>query len=123
MKILVFNAQKTWCLRGDKEPKFLLLDDVEFSKNDQNCTTIELKNLRGAKNGQLSMNILLYSIDFANIISKDPLNTYYVVKVGEFYKNNHLRDEHKGVIFYAKGLCWHTEEKKIFNDPWRGEQQ
>lgn len=102
MEIVVFDIQKTWYLRGDKESIYLLLSDVKFSKSDKDQETITLRNLRGVKDGVLSLGNSSFRINFKNIMTKDLLKKYCVVKMIEFYQNYHLCVYHTEKFFIQK---------------------
>ena len=65
---------RTWVLRGSNEPGNLLVPGVNSAVNVRGFNYVELLNLRGRKNGKLSLNNTSFSIGFENQIQEDPKN-------------------------------------------------
>ena len=99
---LVFLVNRTWVLRGQNEPQNLLVPDVCFSQKPSGTNSVQLNNLRGKKNGTLSLRNTSYTISFDNSIDEDPENQYGVYKIMHFYVHHHLPEKWTGKFFMQK---------------------
>ena len=113
---LVFFVNRTWTLRGQNEPGNLLLTDLNFSTSRTGRNSIELKNLRGRKNGKLTLDNTSFTIGFENAIDEDTENKYCVYKIMHYHKINHLPENYSGKFFMQKASKKELEERKSVGD-------
>ena len=99
---MLFFLNRTWVLRGNNEPSKLLASDVNFSLNVDGVKYVELLNLRGRKNGNLSLTNTSFSIGYENQIQEDPKNEFCIYKLMSFYSKNHLPLGHRGPFLCKK---------------------
>ena len=69
-------------------------------------------NVGGAKNEILSMENTSFRIGFENVITKEPLNKYCVVKIMEFYQNQYLCEQHVVMYFIQKATISILKDRK-----------
>ena len=101
-EVLVFFVNRGWILRGHNEPVNLLVSDINFFENVNGKKFVELSQLRGAKNGTLSMANTSYTQGYENSIPEDEKNVYCVYKLIDFMIKSHLPEGHQGKFFMQR---------------------
>ena len=110
--MLVFFVNRGWILRGHNEPVNLLVSDINFFENVNGKKFVELSQLRGAKNGTLSMANTSYTQGYENSIPEDEKNVYCVYKLIDFMIKSHLPEGHQGRFFMQRARMSELFDRK-----------